>query len=230
VAHEVANPLASMDGLLQLMERRGGAPAAGALPALREQVRRINAIVRQMTDFAHPSQAEWRVLPINEAVEKALALACLDRRLSRAKVSKQFGPAAGEVRVQPNALQQVFLNLLLNAGDAMAETGQPRLEVGTDRRGEVCLVSIRDNGHGIRPENLARLFEPFFTTKPVGRGTGLGLSISYRLVSDMGGEIAVTSVPGQGTTFTVRLPASGPASQGREAAAADIPIPEKPRP
>jgi signal transduction histidine kinase len=230
VAHEIANPLASMDGLLQLMERRAGTAAPGSVPALREQVRRINAIVRQMTEFAHPSQAEWRVLPINEAVEKALAMACLDRRLSRVKMLKELGPAAGAVRVQPNGLQQVFLNLLLNAGDAMAETPEPKLVVRTERSGDKCTVSICDNGHGIRPENLARLFEPFFTTKPVGRGTGLGLSISYRLVSDMGGELAVTSTAGQGATFMVRLPIHAPASQERETASADIPIPEKPAP
>jgi len=230
VAHEIANPLASMDSLLQLIERRPAAVAPGSVPALREQVRRINAIVRQMTDFARPSQADWRIVPINEAAEKALAMACLDRRLSGVAIDRQFAPAAGQARVQPNALQQVLLNLLLNAGDAMAQTPQPRLEVRTESSADTCQISFRDNGHGIRPENLARLFEPFFTTKPVGRGTGLGLSISYRLINDMGGEIAVTSTPGQGATFTIRLPAHRPASQGRETDSADIPNPEKPAP
>jgi signal transduction histidine kinase len=240
VAHEIANPLASMDSLLQLMERRPGAalpPRTGAVPALREQVRRINTIVRQMTDFARPSQAEWRVVPLIEIVEKTLAMAVLDRRLERVTIDRQFVISRDPVRVRPNALQQVLLNLLLNAGDAMADTAEPRLEIITGRSGSMCSISIRDNGHGIRPEHMGRLFEPFFTTKPVGRGTGLGLSISYRLISDMGGEIDVRSTPGQGATFIIRLPCHGAsggdaaavrgASRGREGQPADLPITEK---
>ena len=113
---------------------------------------------------------------------------------------------AAPVCVQPHAIEQVLVNLILNALDAMAETSQPRLEIALDGRPHECLIAVRDNGQGIPPEHMDHLFEPFFTTKPVGKGTGLGLSISYGLIRGHGGRIEVQSTPGQGATFTIALP------------------------
>jgi signal transduction histidine kinase len=141
------------------------------------------------------------------------------------KVEMTLAPDVGLVPVFPQALEQVLLNLMINALDAMADVGEPRLTIRTEYRAGQCLIEVGDNGHGIRPEHLRRLFEPFFTTKPPGKGTGLGLSISYSLVRKMGGEITVTSELGQGSTFSVRLPAPrGGAAGSQEWEPATAPI------
>ncbi len=115
------------------------------------------------------------------------------------------GPAP-IVYVQPHALQQVLINLVLNALDAMEDAPLRRLTLTARRADDWCLIEVADTGHGIAPEHMDRLFEPFFTTKPVGRGTGLGLAISYSLISKQGGRIEVRSTPGRGTTFILYLP------------------------
>ena len=208
VAHEIANPLASIDGLLQLMERRPDRPRPEAVTTLREQVTRINQIVRRMTEFAHPGDGQWQVMPLNDLVNKSLEVIRFDPRLNRVTVERQLAEAMPPVNVQADAVQQVIINLTINALDAMEQVAAPKLVFRTGVAGGQCFFEVEDNGHGISPENRRRIFEPFFTTKPVGKGTGLGLSISYSLVRNQGGEIRVESKEGQGTRFTVRLPAA----------------------
>jgi two-component system C4-dicarboxylate transport sensor histidine kinase DctB len=111
------------------------------------------------------------------------------------------------VALLPQALEQVLINLIINALDAVSEVESPRVAVRTDRTSDGGYrIDVIDNGHGILPQHMRRLFEPFFTTKPVGKGTGLGLSISYSLMQRLGGGIAARSAPGRGTTFTITLP------------------------
>jgi signal transduction histidine kinase len=117
--------------------------------------------------------------------------------------------------MEPQAIQQVLVNLLRNALDAMEDAAEPLLSVRTAREEESVLIEVVDNGQGIEQKHLKRLFEPFFTTKPVGKGTGLGLSISYSLIERHGGSITVVSQPGEGAAFRVKLPA---AAGAREAA------------
>lgn len=207
ITHEIANPLASMDSLLQLMQRRPERADAKGIETLRTQVTRINHIVRQMTTFAHPGDGNWEVAAVNGLVESALDMLRYDSRFVAVQVERQFDPAAGKARVIPHAMQQVLVNVITNALDAMAQTAGPKLIVRTEPAGKWCTIRVADNGHGIREEHLQRVFEPFFTTKPIGKGTGVGLSISYRLIKKQDGEIAVTSKVGEGTTFTIRLPA-----------------------
>lgn len=207
ITHEIANPLASMDSLLQLMQRRPERADAKAIETLRAQVTRINKIVRQMTTFAHPGEGNWETAAINGMVESALDMLRFDPRFAAVQVERQLDPAAGEARVIPHAMQQVLVNVITNALDAMTQTPGPKLIVRTEPAGKWCTIRVTDNGHGIREEHLQRVFEPFFTTKPIGKGTGVGLSISYRLVKKQDGEIAVVSKVGEGTTFTIRLPA-----------------------
>jgi len=210
ITHEIANPLASMDSLLQLMQRRPEKADVKGIETLRTQVTRINQIVRQMTTFAHPGDGNWEIAIVNQMVEAALDMLRFDARFRAVQVERQFDPDAGKARVIPHAMQQVLVNVITNALDAMAETPGPKLIVKTEAAGKWCTIRVTDNGHGIRDEHLQRVFEPFFTTKPVGKGTGVGLSISYRLVKKQSGEIGVTSKVGEGTTFTIRLPALGP--------------------
>jgi signal transduction histidine kinase len=211
VAHEVANPLASMDGLLQLLERRPDKATPENFARLREQIARITGIVRQLTDFAHPGAGggEWREASVNDVIAKALEVLRFDRRLKRATVNKELDPNVPAMRIQPAALEQVIINMSLNAADAMEGVEQPTLRVTTQLRDGEVVIAIADNGVGMPAEVRRRIFEPFFTTKPVGKGTGLGLSISYSLIRKHDGQIEVASTPNQGTTFEIRLPVQG---------------------
>jgi signal transduction histidine kinase len=208
VAHEVANPLASMDSVLQLMQRNDKHISPENVDALRQQVQRIKQTVHQLTDFAHPTEYKWETIPINDAVEAALQMVRFDRRQRKVTIDKQLSHCNERVEVQPHALQQVLTNLLFNALDALddLEVSDPRLQVGTACNGEVCRIWVSDNGPGINPDHMERLFEPFFTTKPVGKGTGLGLAISYSLVRNQGGHIEFDNQPGEGVTATIHLP------------------------
>jgi signal transduction histidine kinase len=222
VAHEIANPLASMDSLLQLMQRKPERLTGQTVGTLREQVDRINQIIQQMTRFAHPVDSEWSWTPLNEVAAQALRMARMDKRFRSVRVVEDYAPEIGEVRMLPHAMQQVLVNLMINAADAMAGRAEPTLTVrtrsvsGTNGKWEVedepngqwAVIEVTDNGQGIRPEHLHRIFEPFFTTKPVGQGTGLGLSISYSLMRKQGGRLEVRSEVGKGSTFTAWLPIS----------------------
>ena len=216
VAHEIANPLASMDCLLQLMQRKPEKLRPDAIATLREQIARISQIIYQMKAFAHPVELSKQTQALNEVVAQAVEMVRFDKRLKRVVIDLQLSAEVGEILMIPQALQQVIINLIVNALDAVSDACEPRLIVRTERRPEQCLIEVSDNGQGIKPEHMDRLFEPFFTTKPVGKGTGLGLSISYILVQKQGGQITVRSQVGRGTTFTIRLPAGKTVSRERE--------------
>jgi signal transduction histidine kinase len=207
VTHEIANPLASMDSLLQLMQRKPERARPEAVASLREQIERITQITQQMRAFAHPAEGlQQQTVELNEIVEQALHMLRFDKRLQSVRLERQFSPNAGSLALLPQALQQVLVNLIINALDALEQQPDPLLVVRTDRRDGWCLVEVSDNGPGIPPDLMGRLFEPFFTTKPVGKGTGLGLSISYSLVQRHGGSISVRSQVGKGASFTIRIP------------------------
>jgi signal transduction histidine kinase len=232
VAHEVANPLASMDGLLQLMERRPDRVTADNLARLREQILRINTIVRQLTTLAHPraqggtggsgagggAGEEFVQANLNDIVTHTLDVLRFDRRLKNIKVEKHLDPALPNIRMQPGALEQVIMNLVINAVDAMENVAPPAtptltittipLPRGPDASPAIEL-RIADNGTGVPPDLRDRLFEPFFTTKPVGKGTGLGLSISLTVLRRHHGTVTLESPPPNaptGTVFIITLP------------------------
>lgn len=208
VAHEIANPLASMDGLLQLTQRHPERLKPEIVVTLREQVQRIHQIIQLMKGFAHPAEMPMQLVALNEVVEQAVEMLRFDPRMKQAHVERQFSPDAGALRLVAQAVQQVLVNLIINALDAMEKTPEPRLTIRTSRRDGWCEVEVADNGPGIAPEDRQRVFEPFFTTKPIGKGTGLGLAISHSLVDRQGGRITIRSSAGGGTTFIVHLPAS----------------------
>lgn len=206
IAHEVTNPLANMDGLLQLTQHKPERMNADAISKLREQIARINTIVQQMRSLIHPADGHQQRLPLNDLVAQTIEMVRIDSRAKRFGIQADLAPDVGVVVVRPQALQQVLVNLLLNSLDALAEVREPKLIVKTSRRERWYVIEVIDNGGGIKPEHMERVFEPFFTTKPVGKGTGLGLSISYNLIRRLGGMIDVTSQVGVGTTLTVHLP------------------------
>lgn len=220
VAHEITNPLAAMDSILQLMQRKPDQPRPEAVNTLREQVQRILQIVRQLTSYAHPSRGIVDTVSLDEVVRSAIELMAIGKRGGAVQAAYGLGEGRGVVRLNPQAVQQVVTNLLVNALDAVEGREGAKVEVRTSRDGQWCVIEVADNGTGIAPEHMARIFEPFFTTKPVGRGTGLGLSICTRLVEEQGGQIDVRSEPGEGATFIVRLPC---AQRGRGAGAEGAP-------
>lgn len=163
---------------------------------------RVTAIVKSLRNFARLDEAERKRVDVHEGIESTLVL--LRHELKQnVEVVKSFG-ALPEIECFPNRLNQVFMNLLVNALHAI--DGKGTITITTRVDGETAVFEFADTGRGIAPEHLARVFDPGFTTKGVGVGTGLGLSISYRIVQDHGGTIEVASEPGKGATFTVRLP------------------------
>jgi two-component system sensor kinase FixL len=208
VAHEIANPLASMDSVLQLITRHPDRLGPNTAEALREQINRITQLVQQMKDFAHPGETARETVAVNDVIEGALEMIRFDRRTRRVEIARELAPDAGRAEITPHAIQQVIINLVLNALDAVADAPEAQIVVATKRHDSGCVIEVSDNGKGIAPEDLSRVFEPFFTTKPVGEGTGLGLSISYSLVEYNHGRLEVASRPGEGTTFSIHLPAS----------------------
>jgi two-component system NtrC family sensor kinase len=171
-------------------------------------LKRVKDIVQALKDFSHIGESEWQVADLHHGLDSTLNIVANEIKY-KASVEKHYGQLP-PVLCLASQLNQVFMNLLVNAGHAIKEQGVITIRTGCD--GDWVWVSIGDTGCGIAPEIVNRIFEPFFTTKPVGSGTGLGLSLSYGIVTKHGGKIEVSSVVGQGTTFTVRLPLAPPAS------------------
>ena len=207
VAHEIANPLASIDSLLQLMQRKPEKLKLESIETLQQQTERIARIVRELTTFSRPAETDLQTLPINNVVRESVRMLSFDPRLKKVRLEESLSEEAGAVSMLPQALHQVMINLLRNALDAMEQTSDAVLRVRTGREdGKWAFIEISDNGPGIETKNLKRLFEPFFTTKPVGKGTGLGLSISYSLITRHRGLLTAASKPGEGASFKIKLP------------------------
>jgi two-component system C4-dicarboxylate transport sensor histidine kinase DctB len=219
IAHEIANPLACMDSLLELMRRHPRHEVPVRVATVREQIRRIEQIIQQMSAFAHPGQSHGQMLGVNTSVEAALSMVRFDHRIRRVRVEQQFSDDAAGVQVESQTLVQVIVNLVMNALDAMDGSPAPRLVLRTACEGDWCLIEVADNGHGVAPEHVDHIFEPFFTTKSVGKGTGLGLAISYSLVRRLGGRIDLRTEVGKGTSFVIRWPISAMVSYSRESPA-----------
>jgi two-component system NtrC family sensor kinase len=169
----------------------------------RDGLVRVKRIVQDLKDFSRSGGEEvWEMANLNTVLESTLNIARNEVK-GKASIETRFGELPN-VECLPSRLSQVFLNLLVNAGQAIGADGKITLSTGVDRS-EVW-IRVEDTGCGISEENLTRVFDPFFTTKPVGQGTGLGLSVSYSIVAKHGGQIEVASKVGHGTQFTVRLP------------------------
>jgi len=223
VAHELNNPLSVIIGYGQLLlHREVPAPLKRPLELIVSQGDRMAKIVRNLLYFARQRPPERAPVDLNQVIEQALALRANQLLLSGIEVERDFHPTLPPVSGDAQQLQQVFLNLLLNAEQAIASTGHPGrivFRTAPDDDGRGVRAQVIDDGPGIPPEVLPRVFEPFFTTKEVGAGTGLGLSVSYGIVSEHGGRLGVESEPGR-TAFTLELPASPP-----EATAPESPAP-----
>ena len=169
----------------------------------REGIDRVCKIVRDLKNFSRREQdEEWVEADIHKGLESTLNIVWNELKY-KADVVRNFGELP-MIECLPSALSQVFMNILLNAGHAIKDHGV--ITVSTGRQDDKVWIAIGDDGEGIEPDVLPRIFDPFFTTKPIGTGTGLGLAISYGIVKKHGGNIEVTSVPGQGALFRIELP------------------------
>jgi PAS domain S-box-containing protein len=177
-------------------------------------LKRVKDIVQALKDFSHVGETEWQVADLHNGLDSTLNIVSNEIKY-KARVEKQYG-VLPPVTCLASQLNQVFMNLLVNAAHALREQGV--ITIRTGAANDWVWIEVGDNGVGIAPENLNRIFEPFFTTKPVGSGTGLGLSLSYGIVNRHGGRIEVASTVGQGTRFTVHLPVKP--SQAAQAAPA----------
>jgi signal transduction histidine kinase len=220
IAHEINNPLAFVrSNLTQLesiwKELRLLPPAAPHVDLLRdvdalfeesiEGVDRAAEIVRSVRGFAHVGTAQRELTDLRPLLEDVLHVASAQLR-SRANVMREYDDDLPQVICAPQQLRQVFLNLVVNAAQAVEPGGN--VLVATRQDGGQVIVSVGDDGCGIAPDVIDRIFDPFFTTKPVGEGTGLGLGIAHQIVTSHDGAIEVESAPGRGTVFRVRLPAA----------------------
>jgi two-component system NtrC family sensor kinase len=216
IAHEINNPVAIMveeagwiQDLLQEEDLKGSANLEEfqrALKQIRTQGGRCKEITHKLLSFARKTDSRVQEVQINVLVEELVALTEQRAKYALVEIQTRLESPLPLVRVSPSELQQVFLNLINNALDAMSRKGGI-LTLATRREEGQVVVDVSDTGQGIPPANLPRIFDPFFTTKPVGKGTGLGLSICYGIVSKLGGQIDVQSALEAGTTFRVRLPA-----------------------
>jgi PAS domain S-box-containing protein len=168
----------------------------------KEGIVRVKKIVQDLKDFSHVDEAEWQWSNVHHGLDSTLNIVWNELKY-KAEVIKEYGELP-EIECIPSQLNQVFMNLLVNAGHAIESRGT--ITIRTGQEGDQVWVEIADTGKGIDAANLKRIFEPFFTTKPVGKGTGLGLSLSYGIVTNHHGLIQVESTPGVGTTFRVWLP------------------------
>ena len=226
VAHELNNPLTTVMGYSELLQHDTQIPETHRryMESVFLSARRCQKIVQSLLSFSRKHAPERKVVCVHEVIQSALDILAYQMRTSNIEVETAFDPALPPSSVDPHQLQQVFLNLINNARQAMeGKQACGQLRISTERKGDRVLVVFRDNGPGIAAENLSKIFNPFFTTKEVGKGTGLGLSICYGIVTEHGGTITPLSPAGEGATFIVELPASTEPSVGLDPAVAAAP-------
>ena len=218
VAHEVGNPLTSISSLVQVIQRTTQDEfISEKLELIKSQVNRISRIIRDLVDFSRRSNYEVQMTDINKRLREAVEIVHIGKKAKEIAFSVDLDNAAPVLPLVPDQLEQVFINILINAVDAInakteagssqvANKGHGEIRVRTSVDDDKLLIVISDNGKGISQDALPKIFEPFYTTKRVGEGTGLGLWVSYGIVKSFHGNISVDSVEGQGTTFTISLP------------------------
>ena len=215
VAHEINNPVSGVLNLSMLMQRMlkpDGVPTNRVeefrkyLSQVVSETTRVGRIVSDLLAFSRRSKPHRAPADLNKVVRTTLSLVQQKLKLSNVEAEARLAENLPAVPCDQSQIQQVVLNLVLNAAEAAQPKGGGVVIVSTEIGDGVALLRVSDNGEGIRPENLAKVFDPFFTTKPEGKGVGLGLAVSYGIIQAHGGDIEVKSKVGEGTTFIVSLP------------------------
>jgi len=208
IAHEINNPLGVMLGYTQLLLRDhpAGSQIHDDLKTIEKHARNCKEVVEDLLKFARSTQTRKTSIDVNQCVEEVISLLAHQLEMDKISVEIRLSPDLPRVTADGEKLKQVFMNLLMNARQAIS--GKGRISVGTenDLGQKVIRIFFADDGCGISVDHINKIFDPFFSTKPVGEGTGLGLSVSYGIVQDHNGRIEVESRPGKGSTFTLILP------------------------
>lgn len=206
VAHEVNNPLASISSLIQMMQRKDNLDeeTKEKLNLISTQITRITQVTKDMMDFARARPAAKSLVDINEVLETSLRLVSIDKSFQRLNLQKDLDTNLPEIYADADQLQQVFLNLFLNARDAMPDGG--KLKIETFNEENEVFIKISDSGTGIDKKDLKKIFDPFFTTKTAGDGTGLGLAVCYGIITAHSGRIEASENSLNGTSFLISLP------------------------
>jgi two-component system sensor histidine kinase HydH len=206
VAHEIRNPLSSIKGFATYFkERYKNAPEDQQTANIMiQEVDRLNRVVGQLLEFARPVKVEPKPTDLNILVDESAKL--IERQAGEKKITVKTNNStrAEEIRVDSDHVNQVLLNLYLNAIESMEAGGELNVDLSTNDETNEIEISVSDNGCGIPQKDLAKIFDPYFTTK--SSGTGLGLAIAHNIVEAMGGTIKVKSNPGKGTKFTIKIP------------------------
>jgi two-component system, NtrC family, sensor histidine kinase HydH len=208
VAHEIRNPLSSIKGFATYFKQRYPDRQDDQQTAdiMIQEVDRLNRVVGQLLEFARPVPVKPKPVSLQTLLDDSIKL-ITDRAAEKGiSINIQNNTQVDEVRIDPDRINQILLNLYLNAIDSMENGGELKVEISSDGQGRDVVIQVADTGHGISREDLSRIFEPYFTTKSTG--TGLGLAIAHNIIEAMGGKITVESEKEVGTTFTVALPNS----------------------
>jgi signal transduction histidine kinase len=215
IAHELNNPLQGVLGHLELLRVTGAFPKhlRKDVQVIYREADRAAKIVRNLLVFAGSRRLARRAVSLPPILAKVVALRSAACRAADIEVVRHYDQKIPRVQSDPLLLHQVFLNIMMNAEQAIAATGRPgRIEITTKKAADRIVTTVRDTGAGISEEALSRIFEPFYTTKEVGKGTGLGLAIAYGIVQEHGGQILVANHAEGGAIFTVELP-TGPGAK-----------------
>jgi signal transduction histidine kinase/ActR/RegA family two-component response regulator len=209
VAHEINNPLTAVTGYAQLLVGREDIPSdiRSDLEAINDGARRVADIVRTLLAFSRQTKPQRKMVDINELIEGTLVLRAYHLRVNNIEVVTRLAPDVLETVADPGQIQQVLLNLIVNAEMEMKLAhDKGKLTITTKKSDNTIKICCQDNGPGIKPEVMDKIFDPFFTTREVGQGTGLGLSLCYGIIAEHKGKIYAESKPGKGATLVVELP------------------------
>ena len=215
VAHELNNPLQGIVTYSHLLLERMPSkdPETKYIEVIVTQANRCRDIIRGLLDFARQREPNKASSDVNIVLQESMSLLENQALFHNVQIMKEFDATLPQAIIDPSQIERVFMNIIINAAEAMDGSGRLALRTSYDQAEGFIDISFEDTGHGIADEDTRRIFDPFFTTKEVGKGTGLGLAISYGIVQEHGGTILVESAIGRGTTFTVRLPVSPESDQ-----------------
>jgi two-component system NtrC family sensor kinase len=219
VAHEVNSPLTSILAFGQLLQSEAidGEESRKALDSIVNEARRAARIVGKFLTFARQQPTEKLGVDVNQVVRDTIELRRYPLKMQEVTLHLDLAPDLPVTWADPFQLQQVFINLLNNAEQALvSRAGERRITIRSERVRDDLHVTVTDTGPGIAPEHRPHIFNPFYTTKARGVGTGLGLSISFGIVRDHGGTLTVQSEPGHGAAFVVELPITAPPAEGND--------------
>ncbi len=209
IAHEVGNPLTSISSLVQLLQRTTiDEDATAKLELIKNQITRIARIIRDLVDFSRPSSYVIKPTDVNAVIREALSIIQYGKKVKEIDFDVRLAPDLPVLKLVQDQLSQVFINIFINAVDAI-DGKKGRISIKSERRESEVVFTISDTGKGIKEEDKEKIFDPFYTTKEIGKGSGLGLWVSYGIVRTFDGDIIVESKEGEGSTFTITLPVTG---------------------